>query len=179
MMTAKYQEIQFSDADVVNPDGYDRDAFRKDGTKRAGTSVPWLIHDHGFPVCVVFASHEQDALDEAVDGGKMDRYQVADKDVADYGEEEQGITRLGNASEPFDIESVGLVQLPNPPFSFVALFNAATKVNFTPDPKCDNCGGTGQFAVEQPCHFCLSDAIRRGELDGVADGLTYKAGKPV
>jgi hypothetical protein len=31
---------------------------------------------------------------------------------------------LGNASEPFDIENIDVIELPNPKFSFVALFNA-------------------------------------------------------
>lgn len=33
-------------------------------------------------------------------------------------------TFLGNAGEPFDIEGVDAVELPNPPHSFCALLNA-------------------------------------------------------
>jgi hypothetical protein len=36
----------------------------------------------------------------------------------------ENISRLGNASEPFDVQALEIVELPNPPFSFVALFNA-------------------------------------------------------
>jgi hypothetical protein len=56
---------------------------------------------------------------------------------------------------------------------------------FTPDPTCDNCGGTGVFSVdeqddpEEPCTFCLGDAIKRGELDGVVDGEEYVGGRGV
>ncbi len=54
-------------------------------------------------------------------------------------------------------------------------------VTFTPKVGCDNCMGTGVFEVWQGvqcrCHFCTSDAIRRGELDGVADGIEYRGGK--
>lgn len=55
---------------------------------------------------------------------------------------------------------------------------------FAPSPGCDNCVGTGYFRFPYPeyhgeddkgeaCHFCLSDAIRTGQLDGVADGVRY------
>jgi hypothetical protein len=59
------------------------------------------------------------------------------------------------------------------------------ELGFTPDPNCDNCDGTGWFEPPAsgedgtPCHFCLSDAIRRGELDGVADGVKCVSGVPV
>lgn len=119
-MQAKVNEITFTDADVVNWNN-----FIPAGEYNPHNVRPWLLHDHGFPVAVVFASSLQDAIDEAVDENKMDRYLVAEKDLADYGPEEEGITRLGNAGEPFDIESLEAVELPNPPFSFVALFNAA------------------------------------------------------
>lgn len=39
----------------------------------------------------------------------------------DWGE---NVTFLGNASEPFDIEALGVVELPNPPMSICALYNA-------------------------------------------------------
>lgn len=50
------------------------------------------------------------------------------------------------------------------------------ETTFTPQADCDNCDGTGEFEEGQPCHFCLSDAIRRGELDGVADDVLYVGG---
>lgn len=51
--------------------------------------------------------------------------------------------------------------------------------DFTAKPDCENCGGSGEFAPGEPCHFCLSDAIRAGELDGVADGVAYVGGESV
>ena len=42
----------------------------------------WLLHDHGFTVCAVFATSLQDALDIAVDENKMDRYLI-DEDIMD------------------------------------------------------------------------------------------------
>lgn len=60
-------------------------------------------------------------------------------------------------------------------------------VNFTPRPDCNNCNGTGIFAeqdyvpgaAEEPCIFCMEDAIQRGEIDGCIDGVDWVAGKPV
>lgn len=119
MIQAKFKEITFSDNDVVNPDD-----FIAKGQYNPHRVRPWLLHDHGFPVAVVFADCLQDALDAAVDGGKLDAFQVNDDDLADYGPDEDGISRLGNAGEAFDIEALGVEELPIPPFSFVALFNA-------------------------------------------------------
>ena len=118
-MQAVFNEIKFTDADVVNPDD-----FIPAGEYNPHHVRPFLIHDHGFVFAVVFADCLQDALDAAVDGNKLDGFQVSEKDLADYGPDEDGITRLGNASEPFDIQTLDTVELPNPPFSFTALFNA-------------------------------------------------------
>lgn len=65
-----------------------------------------------------------------------------------------------------------------------AVAAAQCPFGFTPRPDCDNCGGTGVFEEGEngepltACHFCLSDAIRAGELDGVADDVEYRGGKP-
>jgi hypothetical protein len=118
-MTAKFNEITFSDSDVVN-----NGDFIAAGDFNPHRVRPWLIHDAGFVVAVVFASCEQDALDEAADAGKFDGLQVSEKDLNDYGPDEDGIARLGNAGELFDIQTLDMLELPNPPFSFVALFNA-------------------------------------------------------
>jgi hypothetical protein len=121
-MKSKFNEIKFSDEDVVNAGGY-----IPAGEYNPHNIRPWLLHDHGFVLAVVFASNLQDALDEAADADKLDRYLIASKDLDDYLDDEGnegGITYLGNAGEPFDIEWLGAVELPNPPFSFVALFAA-------------------------------------------------------
>lgn len=118
-MQAVYQEIRFTDEDVVNSGD-----FIPAGEFNPHKVRPFLLHDHGFCLAVVFADCLRDALDIAVDAGKLDRYQVTESDLSDYGPDEEGIARLGNAGEPFDIESLGALELPNPRFSFVALFNA-------------------------------------------------------
>src|SRR5262249_44228884 len=83
----------------------------------------FLLHDHGFTVAVVFASNLQDALDEAADAGKLDRFQGSEEDMGEYPEEE-GVTFLGDGSEGCVVGSLSVEELPNPRFSFVALFNA-------------------------------------------------------
>jgi hypothetical protein len=123
-MQATYREIRFSDDDVVNPEAYD---------SSGQYDKPYLIHDAGFTLAVVFARSEQDALDEAVDAGKLDHLQITEEDEDDYmtGRDSEGnpdyderVTFLGNAGEPFDIETLEIIELPNPRFSFAALFAA-------------------------------------------------------
>jgi hypothetical protein len=118
-MQAKFNEITFSDNDVVNPEDYIASRSYNPHKVR-----PWLLHDHGIVVAVVFADCLQDALDIAVDNDKLDGVQVDEADLAEYGPDEDWISRLGNAGEPFDIEALGVEELPNPPFSFAALFEA-------------------------------------------------------
>lgn len=116
-------EFSFSDSDIVDIDNWIPQEESNPHNVR-----PWLLHDHGLTLAVVFADSLQNAIDEAVDAGKLDRYQVAAADLSDYGEtdEEQSerLSYLGNASEPFDIENLGYIELPNPPRSFVAQFAA-------------------------------------------------------
>jgi hypothetical protein len=121
-MTATFDSITFSDADVVNASD-----FIPAGDYNPHKVRPFLLHDHGFVLAVVFADCLQDALDEAADADKLDRYMITAEEFDDYVDEkgnEEGVTYLGNAGEPFDIESLGAIELPNPPMSFVALFNA-------------------------------------------------------
>ena len=122
-MFTTFHEIKFSDQDVVNPGD-----FIPEGEFNPQKIRPWLIHDAGFTIAVVFASCEQDAFDEAADAGKLDPFLVSDSEMADYGPDCEGLAYLGNASEPFDIQTLGIVELPNPPFSFVALFNSMKEV---------------------------------------------------
>jgi hypothetical protein len=118
-MITTTNQIKWSDEDVVNV----RD-FIPAGEYNPHNVRPWLLHDHGFTIAVVFADCLQDALDIAVDEDKMDRFLVQESDMGDYTDEE-GISYLGNAGEPFDIEGLGIVELDNPKadLSFAALFN--------------------------------------------------------
>lgn len=149
---SKFNEITFTDADVVNLDNWiPAGEYNPHGVR------PWLLHDSGFVLCVVFADCEQEALDEAVDADKLDRFLIDvkslaeredymtqdvnemaagfDPEVPDYVDEAGGKwwwaddaptpAFLGNAGEPFDIESLGVEELPNPKRSFCAQFDAA------------------------------------------------------
>lgn len=146
---SKFREISFTDADVVNLDNW-----IPSGEYNPHNVRPWLLHDGGFVLAVVFASSLQEALDEAVDENKLDRFKI---DVTDYHDREDYMTLdpakmaagfdpdcpeyhvdetgdswwwkvepafLGNASEPFDIDTLGVEELPNPKRSFCAQFDA-------------------------------------------------------
>jgi hypothetical protein len=121
MLAATFEHLRFTDADVVNPED-----FLPGGASPPHQVCGFLLHDHGFALAVVFADRLQDALDLAADAGKLDCFRVTEKERADDPDDER-LSFLGNACEPFDIESLGAVILPNPRFSFVALFNAMTQ----------------------------------------------------
>jgi hypothetical protein len=133
--------FSFDDSDVVNVDEiWDRNM------------KPFLFHNNGSTICVVFGRNLQDAFDEAVDANKFDRWQIKpgegdwlDYMTADVSEMASGFdatcpeytspdgvpywwkvepTFMGNASEPFDIETIGVVELKMPPLSFAALYDA-------------------------------------------------------
>jgi hypothetical protein len=76
---------------------------------------PFLIHNEYGTLAIVYASHLQDALDEAVDADRMNSCLVSDEDYAEA--EKEGwadeYARLGNAGEPFDLTYIGYVELPN------------------------------------------------------------------
>ena len=115
--------IEFKATDVVD---WDEAISYREGEFNPHGMRPWLFHDHGFVLCVLWASSLQDALDAAVDANKLDRFQIDPKNFGDYGdtEEEQweNMTCLGNASEPFDIENLGVIELS--PEKFWETFNA-------------------------------------------------------
>lgn len=144
----RYQNLEFSftDEDVI-----DIGDVSLDGDYNPYGERMWLIHDHGFTICVVMATNLQDALDAAVDENKMDRFliDVTDPSVRDdymttdpaeiaagYDPEcpkfvdEDGTkywwsrepAHLGNASEPFDIDTIGYVEFPLPKRSLTALY---------------------------------------------------------
>jgi hypothetical protein len=121
-MHAEYHGIKFTDDIII-----DRCDFIAKGDYNPHNVRPWLFHDHGFALCLCFADCLQDALDIAADSGMIDQFRVSTEDEADYGPDGEGIDYLGNASEPFDIESLSVEELPNPTFSFVALFTASQK----------------------------------------------------
>ena len=108
--------ITFSDKDVVEVDDY-----IPFGEFNPHNVRPFLIHDQGTTLAVVFATCLQDALDIAVDNDKLDTYLLGEDDL---GEDSETATYLGNACEAFDIDTISAIELPNPRFSFAALLAA-------------------------------------------------------
>ena len=104
-------DYQFSEDDVVNDSNFipsEPFCFNPHNVH------PFILHDAGFVVAVVFESNLQDALDSAVDADKLDRFQVSESDYAAMSEDErERLAHLGNASEPFDIEGLDVVEVAN------------------------------------------------------------------
>jgi len=120
-MEATVNEIKFTDKDIV-----DVEDCVYAGEFNPHNIHPFLFHDHGYVLCVVFASHLQDALDKAVDEDKLDRFQVDAKEVeAMTDAEAEELSFLGNAGEPFDIENLGFIELSPPKRSWVAEWAAS------------------------------------------------------
>lgn len=81
----------------------------------------WLIgHMHG-PVCAIFASCEQDALDNACDANMLECFMLSDDETQAYyaecdentGEHPEGIhyTPLGNASELHNLDDCWMAEV--------------------------------------------------------------------
>ena len=120
-MKCTYRNITFEDNDVVELDDWiPANEYNPHNVR------PWLLHDHGFTLCIVFASSLQDALDIAVDNNKLDSFRIEAEDYEDYNIESDNPTCsfLGNAGEPFDIDCISYLELPNPKRSFCAQFKA-------------------------------------------------------
>ena len=122
-METTLNEIKFTDADVV-----DVEDCIYEGKYNPHNVRPFLLHDHGYTLCIVFAQHLQEALDKAVDANKLDCFLVDAKEVeAMTEEEEESLSFLGNASEPFDIESLQFIEMSPPKRSWVAEWVASNQ----------------------------------------------------
>ena len=66
----------------------------------------WVIgHEFG-AICMIFASHEQDAFDAAVDANQLDSLLDTDQD-----HQNESLTSLGNAGELFDLSNVWISEV--------------------------------------------------------------------
>jgi hypothetical protein len=96
--------------DVVNPDEY-----IPAGSFNPHNMRPWLIGNEFGVLGIVYAHHEQDALDEMVDRDKLNSCLLSDEDALERTDEDgnEDFARLGNAGEPFDLDYVWMRELPN------------------------------------------------------------------
>lgn len=96
--------------DVVNPSDY-----IPTGEFNPHNMRPWLIGNEYGVLGIVYAHHEQDALDEMVDNDKLDGHLLSDEDALERTDENgnEDFARLGNAGEPFNLDNVWMRELPN------------------------------------------------------------------
>ncbi len=73
----------------------------------------YAVHNEYGVVAIVYADCEQNALDEALDGGKLDSMLMSAEDFAEY--EQKGwhdsYMLLGNASEPVWTDYLGINEI--------------------------------------------------------------------
>ncbi len=112
---------KFTDADVVNPEDCIWDGYYNPHNVR-----PFLLHDHGFTLAVAFADCLRDAIDEAGEAGKLDRY-IVEPDVikSDYPKEEdrERLEFFDGKEGAYDLESLHVVELTAPKQSFTVLYD--------------------------------------------------------
>jgi hypothetical protein len=97
-------EYDLSDELIINFDNYEY------------STKAYLIHDAGFPICIVFASEEHEAIDIAVDAGKLEAYKLTLKEELEYKQDgiESSITYCGDDVTPMDLDSLTIIELPHP-----------------------------------------------------------------
>lgn len=113
-----HYEAQYAPEDFINPDSWSRDPKlnRAFVFLNGGTIIGILFPEY-------YNYSEEDALDEAADQGVLDAFRVSGKEMLDYmvttdGSDEvdqpeyERLTFLGNASKPFDIESLTIWRVP-------------------------------------------------------------------
>lgn len=84
-------------------------------TNHANVKV-YILHDAGFVQAVVFAENEQEACDIAADNCMIDQFRITDDEIEDYTQyaDNQPLDHvvLGKAGDWYDIESLGIIELP-------------------------------------------------------------------
>ena len=86
---------------IANPD----DFIRKGSYNPHNVHAHLLCNEYGL-LCVVYASHLQDALDIAVDEDRLDSMLIPEDEI----ENEDWICRLGNAGEAFNIDYLSVTE---------------------------------------------------------------------
>lgn len=115
-------ETTYRVSDFVNPESFNANPDRR-------MNKAYVVLNGGYPLAIVFSEYysycEQDALDAAVDAGKLDGLQVDATELADYqvgtdskgNPEYEGISHLGNACEMFADENLDIWILPMSTFA--------------------------------------------------------------
>lgn len=113
-------DIELTDEMVVRPED-----FIPRGEYNPHNVRPWVIGAEFGAFAIVFADCEQDAIDTAIDEGKMDFLKVSDADLAAATEDERSdFLTGGNASESLYQDYLWMEELPTPAFSFIRLLTA-------------------------------------------------------
>lgn len=113
MTETTWNRMKFSDEDIVNLDDW-----IPEGEYNPHKVRPFLISGIYGVCAVVFADCVSSALDIAADGDKLRGYLVSDEDMAEKNEEErEGLAYLGNYGDPYNINDLVIVDLPNPHYS--------------------------------------------------------------
>lgn len=91
---------------------------------------PWLFEVHLGGPWIVWASHEQYALDELADSGLLDGFMADENELKDLTDEEIDETymRLGNASEPFAVNQnsrIRVIEFKDVPVELMVLWAEA------------------------------------------------------
>lgn len=86
----------------------------------------WVIGNEYGPLCAVWASHEQDAMDEAMDAGFLDSFKVEPENE----EELDGCAFLGNAGEPCNLDYAWMQEVNLTP-ELIAKFRIAADECYT------------------------------------------------
>lgn len=106
--------VVFSDDDVVNIED-----FIPEGDYNPQNVRPFILHDHGFTLAVVFASSYEEAIDIAIEEEKLEKFKILpsiynkDDDCESY--------YVGSDGEFYDLECVSYIELKNPKLSFCKL----------------------------------------------------------
>lgn len=83
----------------------------------------WVIGHVFGAVCAVFASHEQDAMDSAVDAGLMESFAIDPDDADDE------TAYLGNAGEPFNLADAWIGEAAFDPARDILLITALVRAS--------------------------------------------------
>jgi hypothetical protein len=102
-ITTKVGEIRLNPGMIVDPEWFEFDRGYNPHNMR-----PFIVGAEFGALAIVWAEHEQEALDAAVDGDKMDGYIIDNPDEEDY----EDHCSAGNASELIHDDYLWIIEFP-------------------------------------------------------------------